>query len=167
MKALSGDLLSRMLVSPEFNVTLFAFLLNYPWEFLQVPFFENMPEMAHWEAVVFCTRATLGDMLIALVAYWLVALVLWNRAWIRQPGTSAMVGFVVVGVLITIGLEWHATEIQGRWQYSELMPRLPLLGTGLAPMLQWILLPPLVVWLARRQILGHERLSDTSARTAK
>lgn len=163
----SRSLRSRVLVSPEFNVGLFAFLLNYPWEFLQVPFFEAMPEMAHWEAVVFCTRATLGDVLIALVAYGLVAMVLRNRAWVRQPGTAAMTGFVLVGVLITIGLEWHATEIQGRWQYGELMPTLPLLGTGLTPMLQWILLPPLVVWLVRRQMLGQERLSGTSASTAK
>jgi hypothetical protein len=32
------------------------------------------------------------------------------------------------------------------------MPRLPLLGTGLAPLLQWLLIPPLVAWLVRRQI---------------
>ena len=41
---------------------------------------------------------------------------------------------------------------RGRWEYAEAMPRLPLLGTGLAPLLQWLLIPPLVIWLVRRQI---------------
>lgn len=164
MRAQSNGLIYSVLMSPEFNVALFAFLLNYPWEFLQVPFFEAMPEMAHWDAIVFCTRATLGDVLIALVAYWAVSLGRRNRAWIRQPDVAAIVGFVLVGVVITIGLEWHATEIQGRWQYGDLMPTLPLLGTGLTPLLQWILLPPLIVWLARRQILGQVSLGKCQPR---
>ena len=29
--------------TPEFNVALFAFLLNLPWELWQVPLFEHMP----------------------------------------------------------------------------------------------------------------------------
>lgn len=139
---------------PEFNVALFALLLNFPWEFLQVPFFAEMPAMAHWDAVLFCTRATLGDVLIALVAYWVVAGVQRRRDWLRCPDARALLGFVAVGVVITIGLEWHATVLQDRWQYGELMPTLPLLGTGLAPLLQWLLLPPPIVWLARRQLLG-------------
>ncbi|MDR5904907.1 MULTISPECIES: hypothetical protein [Halomonadaceae] len=146
---------NRLLATPEFNVALFAFLLNYPWEFLQVPLFAEMPEMGHWDAVLFCTRATLGDVLIALVAYWAVAAVLRQRDWLLRPHGRAIAGFVVVGVVITIGLEWHATVLQDRWQYAERMPTLPLLGTGLAPLLQWLVLPPLVVWLARRLMLGE------------
>jgi len=33
------------------------------------------------------------------------------------------------------------------------MPRLPPLGTGLAPVLQWALLPPLALLVARRIVL--------------
>jgi hypothetical protein len=145
----------RLLSTPEFNVALFAFLLNYPWEFLQVPLFAEMPTLGHWEAVKFCTRATLGDVLIALVAFWVVAGVRRRRDWLRCPDAKAIAGFVAVGIVITIGLEWHATVLQDRWQYAERMPTLPLLGTGLAPLLQWLLLPPLIVWLVRRQLLGQ------------
>ena len=28
---------------PEFNIVIFALLLNFPWEFLQVPFYGGMP----------------------------------------------------------------------------------------------------------------------------
>lgn len=148
----------RILALPEFNLALFALLLNYPWEFIQIPFFEQMPTLPHGEAVLFCTRAALGDVLIALAAFWVVALARGDRGWLRRPDRRAVLGFVAVGLLVTVGLEWHATEVAGRWHYSELMPTVPLLGTGLLPLLQWLLLPPLVVWFARRQIRGQEAL---------
>lgn len=151
----------RLLTAPEFNIGLFAFLLNYPWEFLQVPFFRAMPEMPHWEAVVFCTRATVGDVLIALAAYWGIAALRRDRLWVLRPTFGAVTGFVAGGVLITLGLEWHATEIDDRWQYASMMPTLPLLGTGMLPVLQWIILPPLMVWFARRQILGQRRVAHS------
>lgn len=34
--------------APELHVALFAFLLNLPWEFLQVPLYVGMPTMPHW-----------------------------------------------------------------------------------------------------------------------
>jgi hypothetical protein len=152
----------RWLVSGEFNVALFSFLLHFVWEFLQVPLFADMPTMEHWEAVVFCARAALGDVLIALFAFWVVALIRADRRWIVAPGRVAILGFIVVGVAITVALEWHATAILDRWQYGDLMPTVPILGTGVSPLMQWVLLPPLVVWIVRRQILGQESLGCES-----
>ena len=37
------------------------------------------------------------------------------------------------------------------WTYSSLMPIIPGLGVGLVPVLQWIVLPPLVAALVARQ----------------
>lgn len=136
---------------PEVNVAIFAFLLNYPWEFLQVPFFAGMATAPHWETVKLCTRATLGDAGIALVAYWAVALPR-SRGWILRATGGEVIAFAAVGVAITVAFEWLATEVLGRWDYADTMPTLPLLGTGLAPILQWIILPPLIVWFVRRQL---------------
>jgi soluble P-type ATPase len=149
---------SRFLGLPELNVVLFALLLNYPWEFLQVPFFEEMAALDHWEAIVICSRAAAGDSLIALLALWVVSGSWRDRYWIRDPGRAQVAVFVAVGVLITIALEWHATEVADRWRYADHMPVVPLIGTGLLPLVQWILLPLLMVWLVRRQILGQERI---------
>lgn len=137
---------------PETNVALFAFLLNLPWELWQIPLFKGMPSFEHWNGVIQCTRATAGDAAIALLAFWLVAATTRTRDWMRQPPGIALATFVAVGLLITIMLEYWATQIGGRWEYADAMPRLPLLGTGLAPLLQWLLIPPLVAWLVRRQI---------------
>lgn len=149
----------RWLDSSETNLAVVAFLLHFVWEFLQVPLFADMPDMAHWDAVQFCARAALGDVVITLAAFWLVALVYRDRGWILTPTKAAIAGFIAVGVIITIALEWHATVLIDRWQYDERMPTIPLLGTGLSPLSQWLILPPLVVWVARRQILGQRYLN--------
>lgn len=151
--------LARISDLPEFNVVVFALLLNYPWEFLQVPLFAGMPEAAHWDAIKTCTRAALGDALIMLIAYWTVGLVVRNRSWVLAPSTARTCMFVAIGVVITISIERLA--IAGMWlagwRYSSLMPIVPGIGVGLSPLLQWVVLPPLVVWFSRRQILGSGR----------
>ena len=75
----------------ELHVALFAFLLNLPWEFLQVPLYAGMPVMPHWEAVQACIQAALGDVLITLMAYWSVAV--WHRRhdWLRGYGAKECV----------------------------------------------------------------------------
>ncbi|MBW3570513.1 MAG: hypothetical protein KY467_05360 [Gemmatimonadetes bacterium] len=143
---------SRLADLPELNVAFFAFLLNFVWEFLQVPFFRGMAEAPHWEAVQSCTLATVGDAGIALVAFWMVALAARSRSWVIHPTPRQLLGFVAMGVGITMAFEWLATEVLDRWSYAESMPTLPLLGTGLLPILQWIVLPPAIVWLVRRQL---------------
>lgn len=151
---------SGLLDQPEINVLIFAFLLNYPWEFLQAPLFDGLPAREHWAAVKICTLATVGDAFIMLFAYSLVAAAGWNRSWFRTPRRREMTAFVVVGVLVTVGIEFAATRIDNpvlNWAYAPEMPVLPFIGTGLSPVLQWLLLPPLALWFVRRQ------LSSTSA----
>ncbi|MBW3661220.1 MAG: hypothetical protein KY397_06260, partial [Gemmatimonadetes bacterium] len=65
---------------------------------------------------------------------------------------AAMVLFLVA---TTVLLEWLSVDVWRRWDYARSMPTLPLTGTGLAPLLQWLLLPPLAIWLARRHLGGR------------
>jgi hypothetical protein len=143
---------SRVAELPELNVAFFSFLLNFVWEFFQVPFFRGMADAPHWQAAQVCIQATLGDAGISLVAFWAVALAARSRGWVLHPTAPQLLGFVAVGVGVTIPFEWLATEVLDRWTYADSMPTLPLLGTGLLPILQWIVLPPAVAWLVRRQL---------------
>ena len=140
--------------TPEFNVALFAFLLNLPWELWQVPLFDWMAAAPHWEAVKTCSRAAAGDAVIAVVAYWSVALVVRHRGWVVVPTTSTVLGFTACGLAITVAIERLALGgfwLQD-WSYSPLMPVVPGLGVGLTPLAQWLVLPPLLIWLVRRQL---------------
>lgn len=137
---------------PELNLAIFSFLLNFVWEMWQIPFFAAMPSEPHWVGVAMCTRATFGDVAISLVAFWCVAAFPRSRWWIINSSPAQVVGFVAVGVVITIILEALATGPSARWSYAPSMPTLPVLGTGILPLFQWILVPPLTIWFVRRQL---------------
>lgn len=139
--------------SPEFNIVLFAILLNWPWEFLQVPFYGDMPSAAHWQGIQTCTQATVGDGIIMLVAYWCVAASA-GRYWVLRPTFLQIASLIAVGLGITVVIERLATRGAwiATWSYSERMAIVPLLGIGVAPFLQWLVLPPLAVWFCKRQL---------------
>ena len=137
---------------PELNVAVFALLLNFPWEFLQAPFFASMASAPHWPATKDCAQAAVGDATMTLIAYWLIALCMRSRHWVRTPSPSGTFGFVCFLVVLNVGIEKLATEHLGRWSYAVSMPIVPLLGMGVLPLIQWLLLPPVVIWFVHRQL---------------
>lgn len=149
--------LSAATESPEINIVLFGFLLNYPWEMIQSPLFEGERMASHWDAVKTCTKAAAGDSLILLVSYWAIAAAARNRWWFVGATAIQKMGFVAIGLAITIVLERLATSslIPGwGWSYSEVMPVVPGLDVAAVPLLQWAILPLLAIWLVRRQLSG-------------
>jgi hypothetical protein len=142
----------RWLDAPETNIAIFSFLLNLAWEFWQSPFFEGLAQAQHWQAVIMCTRAALGDICISLIAFWSVSLAARGRRWVIDPTRWQMVTFVVVGLVVTATLEVLATGVLHRWSYASEMPVLRGIGIGLLPVMQWLLLPTLVLWFVRRQL---------------
>jgi hypothetical protein len=158
--------ISSITALPEIHVMLFSFLLNFVWEMLQVPFFDGMATMPHWQGVKECTVATAGDILISLVCFWIVAGSVRSRNWIQAPSRRQIDLFVASGLVITIGFEFLATRTLDRWEYSETMPTLPVFGTGLVPLLQWIVLPLLLVWFVRRQLKGIQMILNAERRNS-
>jgi hypothetical protein len=151
-----SDALKPITNSPEFNVAVFSFLLHFVWEFIQAPTYAGMVEMNHWDGIKLCTAATFGDVGFALTAFWVTSLVARSRRWIFEPSALQLLVFLGVGIALTVGFEYYYTTISLRWTYSDLMPRVPPFGTGLSPLLQWIVIPLLVVWFVRRQVRGAE-----------
>ncbi|AFZ38378.1 hypothetical protein Sta7437_4955 (plasmid) [Stanieria cyanosphaera PCC 7437] len=145
---------------PELNVAIFSFLLNFLWEMQQMPFFKVSPEFTCTDVVNNCTLATVGDVGISLAAFGTVAVLSKSRRWILQPNWWQVSIFILVGIVITIIFEALATGILNRWQYEDIMPTLPFLGTGLSPVLQWLIIPPLIVWFVSRQLSSTKRTSS-------
>lgn len=111
-------------------------------------------EMSHLRGIQICMAATLGDAVVMLIAFGVVAAVARSQNWVLAPKTSQVAGFVLIGVAITIAVEIIATRSDGvfSWRYTPAMPVTPLLGIGLAPLLMWLVVPVLVRWFVRRQI---------------
>jgi hypothetical protein len=117
---------------------------NLTWELLQLPLYTIWraapPGEIAW-AVIHCTG---GDVLIALAALGIGALAA------RSRGVRRAAVVIAVGLGCTVASEWWNVEVARSWAYSELMPRLPWLGTGLAPVAQWLVVPPLALWRSDR-----------------
>jgi hypothetical protein len=59
----------------------------------------------------------------------------------------------LMGTAYTIFSEWMNLTILRSWTYNESMPRVGLAGieVGVTPLAQWLVVPPLALYLARRQ----------------
>ena len=101
-----------------------------------------------------CSRAAAGDAMIALVAYWAVVLIVRHRDGVLVPTASRVLGFTACGLAVAIAIERLALGglWMQDWSYSPLMPVVPGLGVGLSPLVQWLVLPPLLIWMVRRQL---------------
>ncbi len=151
--------MSRILNLPEVNFAFFSFVFHFVWEFVQVPTYAGMAEMAHWPATLFCARATVGDVGFALTAYWITSFAAQSRFWFRTPQRWQIALFLAVGIALTVAFEWYYINISGYLVYSDLMPLVPPFGTGLSPLVQWILVPILVLFVTRRQLGGVAQAS--------
>ena len=143
--AVSGDWLSAL---RRFFVA--SALLNLVWEFVQLPLYTVWYEGTRRDILVAAVHCTGGDILIAGTSLLAALVILGNGRWpharYHRVATAAIVG----GLAYTIFSEWLNTEVRGSWAYSAWMPTLPLIGAGLSPFAQWIIVPIVAFWWARR-----------------
>ena len=153
--------------TPEFNVAVFALLLNFAWEILQAPLYSSMADMPHAQVTKICLQATVGDTVIMLMAHGVVAFAARSRLWIAAAIGWHLAWLIAIGVSITAAIEWLATRGYwiANWSYLPTMPRVPGAGIGLVPLLQWVVLPLLTVWFVRRQ-LAHRAKTAAQEATA-
>ena len=134
----------------------FALLVNFAWEMAQMPLF-RMINPSGWAMLRECTQATGGDAVLTLIAYGVAARCMRRPRWLLAPRPIEWATFLGVGLAATVGLEWWNVMVRHAWAYGAAMPTVA--GIGLAPLMQWVLLPPLILWLARRHIeTGRRRL---------
>jgi hypothetical protein len=130
-----------------------ALPLNFVWELLQAPAYRSMGDT--WlDGLLACARAALGDGVIFLALFG-VGRLLFGRHWFAPPRIDRYAAVLGVAVAIQIAVEWLALAT-GRWAYAPWHPR--LLGVGLLPLLQAVVLVPLTfIVLARWQSRAHAR----------
>ena len=165
LRAFVRDLAS----GPEATLGIFALLLNFPGEMMQAPLFVDMRSSPHAAATMACLQATFGDMVIMLLAHAVVATHACDRRWMVTANGKQLMLFIAIGLSITVLIESLATRGLwiSSWTYATAMPLLPGTGVGLLPVLQWLLLPPLIVWFTRRQLAGSKRERRRSANAAR
>jgi zinc transporter ZupT len=129
--------------------------LNYPWELAQAQLFVQSPVWgASWWH---CLVASLGDGVVV----WLIYIIGWavfrRSDWFESPHPSQYALMLATGALIAIVVEWVAVHLAHRWAYMANMPVLPGLNIGLVPILQMLVLPPVIFRLVAVWANRHKR----------
>ena len=123
---------------------------NLVWEFAQLPLYTIWHEGSSGEILFAAVHCTGGDLLIASMALLGAIVVIGDGRWPHARFGLVAAIAVLGGLAYTVFSEWLNTEIRGSWAYTELMPQLPLIGAGVSPFAQWIVVPLAAFWWARR-----------------
>ncbi|HUF81967.1 MAG TPA: hypothetical protein VMN03_12565 [Burkholderiales bacterium] len=131
--------------------------LSLVWERLHVPLYTLWKEAEPAYIAFSVVHCTLGDVLIGAAAL-LLALILVREGalerW-RWPWIAALT--VLFGTVYTLFSEWMNITVLRSWTYAASMPTVELgrFEMGLSPLLQWLVVPPLALYLARRRCTSH------------
>ena len=145
----------QILAAPETNLFLFAFLLNFVYEVWQAPYYEFYDSPSLAAKINDLTHCTFGDGVIILVSNWVVSVLVRSRDWVLYPTLKSTVLFTSIGLLYTLAIETYRVNISKAYGVPVLA--IPMLGMSVLALIQWIVLPPFILYLARRHMLGFAK----------
>lgn len=158
---LSAGLAKRDLRTQALAVAARYVLVSLPahlvWEVLQLPLYTIWYEGSPGEIAFAVMHCTGGDGLIAAGSLG-SAVALAGRRWPTADRRAVAALTIVFGMAYTVFSEWLNVSVRGSWAYAEAMPVLPWIGTGLAPLAQWLVVPLIAMAAA-----GAIKLTDRKA----
>lgn len=137
---------------------LFSAVANLLWEIAHVPLYTIWNEESLNSIIFAVVHCTGGDVLITTAVLVMALVVSRCSEWPHVGYLQVAVLTILFGFTYTIYSEWLNTEIRQSWAYTELMPTLPILGTGLSPLAQWIVIPVSAFLWAGRPAFLHPQL---------
>ncbi len=124
---------------------------NLLWEALQFPLY-TFWKASTWRQIVFdIAHCTAGDIMIATLALTASLMLVGRAEWPSRSFARVAAVTLALGVAYTIYSEWINVVVRKSWAYAPSMPVLPLIGTGLSPLLQWLMVPSLALYFASRR----------------
>lgn len=128
----------KQIIKTSFAILAVAFVLNLIWENGHAPFYAGYNSFRQFLPLV--SIASVWDAIITLGIYAGVSAVKRDMLWIRKMDLSGVLLAIILGLAVAVYIELRALG-EGRWGYGSLMPIVPILGVGLLPLLQMMILP--------------------------
>jgi len=113
------------------------------WEVVQLPLYTIWSTGTPHEIIFTVVHCIGGDFMISTLSLIAALLIFGDCGWPNERFISVMIAALIMGLVYTFYSEWVNTVVRQTWAYSDLMPKLPIFGTGLSPLLQWIIVPGL------------------------
>lgn len=125
--------------------------LNLLWEVAHARLYTLWYEAKPTYIAFSILHCTLGDVLIGPAALFTALIAGREGPVARWRWFRVAVLTVLIGLAYTVFSEWMNLTVLRSWTYAESMPtvRLGALEIGLTPLLQWLVIPPVSLYLAR------------------
>ena len=140
-KATNKNIFKRLV----FTITIIALLLNLIWEMVQMPLYKGSSYSI--EQIAFCTLASVADALMVLLLYFGVAFIFRSPLWIQHLKWQQIAIVILIGGTGAVLAEMRHLSL-GSWAYDNSMPLIPVVNVGIAPVLQFMILPLLIYFLS-------------------
>ena len=122
-------------------------MLNLVWEIGQLPLYAIYEEGDVATITFAVGHCTAGDVVIAAGTYLVAAPVARSGRWPIERPRLGLGAAIVAGMAYTAFSEWLNVSVRGSWAYAPSMPQ--VLGIGVAPLLQWLIVPGFTLLLVR------------------
>lgn len=124
-----------------------TFVGNLLWETAQLPFYRIWYHAGAVRLVSIVIMGVTGDIAIAGTVLILALCLYGADRWPERNFLPVACLVMMFGVLYTLVSEAVHVRL-GMWHYAAIMPRLPLIGVGLTPVLEWLVVPGFALfWL--------------------
>ena len=124
-----------------------GFAFNLVWELSQIQFFTNLSSSGYLLAVIYCSIASIIDGLTVVSIFLIVERI------IGRGNREYYLVAAFLGAAAAVVFELAALKI-GLWSYDTAMPVIPLIGIGMLPVVQLLILVPVCIYATNR-ILGR------------
>ncbi len=131
----------------------FSFLIFGMWEWMQTPFFTDITDEINL-IVWYRVHCTIGDIMILGISIILWSLFKKDNEWFFSPRKKDYLVITLLGVSYTSYSEVLNVVVRQSWGYSELMPVIPGTHIGIVPIIQWLILPSVILYVCARFIRG-------------
>jgi hypothetical protein len=125
--------------------------LHLLWETVQLPLYTIWTAGTTGSKAFAVVHCALGALMIAALSFIASLVVAGSASWPSKRAREVFALTIAFGIAYAIYSERLNTTVRQGWAYSPLMPVLPLTGTGLSPLLQWLVVPSLALAFATRQ----------------
>jgi len=135
-----------------------AAIVHFLWEAMQLPLYILWQTGTPREILFALFHCTGGDILITTATFAVATTLTQHFRW-PAFGWRMVFSAIILGAAYTIFSEWLNVEIRRSWSYAAAMPVLPFIGTGLTPLLQWLIVPSLALAITGHRYRRARRLA--------
>jgi hypothetical protein len=135
---------------------LYGAAVNLPWEMAHYSLYA-VPDQRSWtQHLLCCALAALLDGGAVAAIYAVGSVLFRDPRWVSRPGFRGWLLVLTLGAIGAILTERLALAL-GWWRYGRGMPTVPGLNVGFSPLLQFLVLPPAVLFLGTGCWLRNRR----------